>query len=317
MTPRQVVAYFGLQDEIKLDNGINSSGGRLVLFLLLIAVSILLVPFGARMVSHISTSFWGQWLMGIALGLAVFLSVLKVHLVSVPEITGLVTLDVIRGVMHAYGQGWKIKYIWEQVKDDNYINLRLVPTKGTYTLTSKDGVNVTYTYTIQYRGRLRLLPIYIRVGKADIDDALGAIVRSVIALRAMGKDADELRSDKKVEEMLRDLRSELGQDGYGHEIEYRYGIDIEVVSLSEPTFDKDYVEANTAQVITSKFEAAARKLKDSAGLGLSGQAAMDVVLLANKEKIERKVVGVEASELADKLSGAVRDGISAIFGDKK
>jgi hypothetical protein len=40
---------------------------------------------------------------------------------------------------------------------------------------------------------------------------------------------------------------------------------------------------------------------------------MDVVLLANKENIERKVIGVEASDLADKLSNAVRDGINAFI----
>jgi hypothetical protein len=313
MTPRQIVAYFGMQDEIKLDNEINSSGGRLILFILFIIISLLLIPMGARLVSTISTSFYGQWLMGLALGLAFFLSVLKIHLISVPEIAGLVTLDVFRGVMHAYGSGWKIKYLWEQANDENYINLRLVPTKGTYTLVSKDGVEVTYTYTIQYRARLRLLPIYIRTEKTDIDEQLGAIARSVIAVGTMKKNADDLRSDEKVEELNKALRNQLGQDENGHEIEYRYGIDIEVISLSEPTFSKDYIEATTAKVITQKFDEAARKLREDGGLGLSGQAAMDVVLLANKENIERKVIGVEASDLADKLSNAVRDGINAFI----
>lgn len=319
MTPRQVAAYFNLQDDIKLDDDINSSGGRMVLFVALILVAFILVPFGARLVSYVSPSFWGQWLMGVALWLAVFLSILKLHLVTVPEITGLVTLDVFRGVMHAYGAGWKIKYLWEQAKDENYINLRLIPSNGTYELVSKDGVKVKYTYTIQYRGRLRLLPIYIRVDKKDINEALGAIVRSVIAIGAMGKTADHLRSDVEVEGLLKSLREQLGQEGNdanGHEIEYRYGIDIEVVSLSEPTFSDDYIEATTAQVITSKFDSAARKLREGdGGLGLSGQAAMDVVLLANKEKIERKVIGIEASDLADKLTGAIKEGIES-FGRK-
>ena len=313
MTPREIVAYFGMQDEIKLDNEINSSGGRLVLFLLIIFVSLLLIPTGARLISTISSSFYGQWLIGLTLGLAFFLSVLKIHLISVPEITGLVTLDVLRGVMHAYGPGWKIKYLWEQANDENYINLRLALTKSTYTFTSKDGVKVTFTSTIQYRARLRLLPIYIRVDKSEIDEQLDQVVRSVVTAGVMKKTADELRSDTKVEELVKSLRSQLGQEENGHEIEYRYGIDIEVVSLSEPTFSDDYVEATTAQVITKKFDEAARKLREDGGLGLSGQAAMDVVLLANKEKIERKVIGIEASELADKLSGAVRDGINAFI----
>lgn len=312
MTPRQVVAYFGLQDEIKLDNGINSSGGRMALFIALILAAFFLIPFGAGLTSRVSSSIPGQWLVGIALWLLVFLTILKLHLISVPEITGLVTLDVIRGVMHAYGSGWKIKYLWEQANDENHINMRLLPTSGTYKLVTKDGINVTFTYTVQYRPRLRLLPVYIRVDKKDIDGALDAIVRSAVSLRAMGRTADELRSDEKVEEMNTALRTELGQDGYGHEIEYRYGIDIEVVSISEPTFNEDYIESTTAQVITSKFDAAARKLREGdGGLGLSGQAAMDVVLLANKEKIERKVIAVEASDLADKLTGAIRDGINS------
>lgn len=281
------------------------------LFLLLVALAFLLIPWVAGLTSHITTSQAGQWLMGLGIWLAVFLSILKLHLISVPEITGLVTLDVFRGVMHAYGSGWKIKYLWEQANDENYINMRLLPTSDSHALVTKDGVKVTFTYTVQYRARLRLLPIYIRVDKEDIDGALDAIVRSAISLKAMGRTADELRSDEKVEEMNQALREELGQDGYGHEIEFRYGIDIEVVSISEPTFGEDYVESTTAQVITAKFDAAARKLRESDGLGLSGQAAMDVVLLANKEKIERKVIAIEASDLADKLTGAIRDGINA------
>lgn len=313
-SPSEVLHYFNLDRDIKISNTVGTDFGRLALFLFLVAVMSLLFPIGMRATSYLSNNLLAQLLAGTALWLVGFAGLLYLHVISVPEITGLVTLSVLTGTMHAYGAGWKIRYLWEQVKEENFINLRLIPTNKTFKFVTKDGVEVQYTFTVQYRGRLNLLPVFIRVDKADIDEAIHAIVRSVVAISAMDRTADEQRIKANVELLLKDLRKELGQDddGVGHEIEYRYGIDIEVVSLSEPTFGEDYVQATTAEVITGKFNAAALKLKQSDGLGLTGQSAMDTVLLANKEKIERKVTGIEAADLADKIGGALQQGFAAI-----
>jgi len=312
MTPKEIVEYFGLLDEIKLDNDIGTTNSRVVAALLVVAASLLLLPIGARMTSIISESWYAQLFGGVALWLGALSVLLPQLIVSVPEITGLVTVNLFSGTMHAFGTGFQVKYLWEHAKASNFINLRLVPSRNIFTFISRDGVEITYTYVIQYRGRLRLLPIYIRVDKEDIDEALGAIVRFTLSQHILSQTADELRTSESIKVMEAEVSRELGRD-LGHEIEFRYGIDFEVFSLSEPTFGKDYVEATTAVVVTDKLEAAARKLRDPEGLGLTGQSAIDVAMMLNKENVSREVKGLEATDLASIFQKTVNDAVNTVM----
>src|SRR3989344_6138283 len=59
--------------------------------------------------------------------------------VSVPEACGLVTVDLFKSLLRklfaddpfynlrVYGTGFHFRFPWEQVKDGNYINLRVIP----------------------------------------------------------------------------------------------------------------------------------------------------------------------------------------------
>ena len=310
-TPKQIAEYFNIQNDIKLDDDFGTSLGRIVVALVLIGlVSFLLFYLGTKFTSFVTDSGTAQTLIGFAVVVFGLSVTIPWVVVVVPEITGLITVDFFRGVLRSYGTGLKFIYPWEQAKRENYINLRLLPLSNKFTFVSKDGVKVTYTYTIQYRGRMRLLGIFIRVDKDEIDDALNAIVRNVISNGVLSKIADELRTGDAVTKLQEDLENALGQRQDGHVIEYRYGIDIEVVSLSEPTFDEDYTEATTTAAIADKVTKAGKRLKDD--LEVTGQSALDATMMLNKENVKKDIMGFEAADLGRFVKEGLVEGARAI-----
>lgn len=314
-TPSEIVRYFDMEDEINISDDVGTTVSRVIAAVLTVGFFSLTYPIGALLVNIISQNGYAHMFGGLALWLTTMAIIIPQLIVSVPEITGLITVNLLaNGKLRSYSTGFQIKYLWEQAKQGNFINLRLIPTSNTLTFVTSDGVEVSYTYTIQYRGRLKLLGIFIRVALGDVNEALGAIARYVISQGVMGKKADELRSDTEVKKLQEKLNDELGQTSrFGHQIEYRYGIDIEVVSLSEPKFSKDYIESTTTQVIVDKMNAAGKKLMDKVnGLGLTGQSAADMVAMLNKEAVTKTVTGFEATELADRISAGMTDTAKAI-----
>src|SRR3989344_2227595 len=63
---------------------------------------------------------WAIWAIVMAFSVRPFM-------VSVSEYTALVTINLLTGGLKDYGTGLWFRYPWEQAKEGNYINLRLLP----------------------------------------------------------------------------------------------------------------------------------------------------------------------------------------------
>ncbi|TSC54948.1 MAG: hypothetical protein LiPW30_414 [Parcubacteria group bacterium LiPW_30] len=119
---------------------------------------------------------FGFWLLAVSHFLPYFL-------VSVPEVTSLITVNLFGGELKEYPTGIHFKYPWEQTKSGNYINLRIFAKefeKGE-TYPALDGVMLHVVWSFQYRGMKGNIGKYIAVDKTVIDRGLHDIGSSFLA----------------------------------------------------------------------------------------------------------------------------------------
>ncbi|MFA6077487.1 MAG: SPFH domain-containing protein [Candidatus Paceibacterota bacterium] len=146
---------------------------------------------------------------------------LPYFLVSVPEVTSLITVNLFGGELKEYQTGIHLRFPWEQVKPGNYINLRIFAKdfeKGE-TYPALDGVMLHVVWGFQYRGMRGNIGKYIAVDKTVIDGGLHDIGSSFLAQIFANLTAETARKNiKRIENCVK-----------GH---YEYEIQLE---LQEPT----------------------------------------------------------------------------------
>ena len=287
---------------LNLSGTSNSRGGSIVLFLLfLLAAGVLvlligLVPFVFGMPM--------RWMLGLdfaAWTIMVTFTARRLFLVSVPKLTGLITTDeLFGGRLHPYGTGLHIRYPWEHYTYDDFIDLRtrLTPAPGASTshFVTKDGIGLSYGWTVQYGVVLPLLALFIRTDLHAIEHGFDEVV-----LHA----GQEIVKDEKVEDVLKTNSSHNLQQGIEHKLatetdvqgntmEERFGIEVELVTVGPPTFDQEYKEALTAKVLRSLITQDAKAMAQELNIG--EEKALQTIMMLNKENVSQQIISLQADE---------------------
>lgn len=227
-------------------------------------------------------AWFGAWVKnmdGIVAGAALWLIVTGLtarwFLLSVPEVTGLVTVNLFTGSLRPYGTGLHFRFPWEQVKEGNYINLRIITQefgkdgKGVETYPSADGPEMLVQWSFQYRATIPGLPRYIAVDETTINNGLREIGSSFLSGTIGRLEAEKIREadrNKLEEELRKHYETKTHQDFFGGEVkkgslEELYGIDLLIVSLSDIDFSKPYQQARETRRITGVYKKAAEELR--------------------------------------------------------
>lgn len=254
----------------------------------------------------VSSSFIFKPYLGLAYGLGTALwlygngRLIEYFMVSVPEVTGLVTLNLLTGRMNAYGAGLHFVLPWEQVKVGNYINLRVVKTDiMTETFPSKDGPVIILKWFLQYASSVELLTAYIAVSEEVINDGLNEVASSFLTMKIRDMAAEDVRDKEKKKALENDLFEHFRQtvtipvlqpDGSSKDspLEDYYGISIKLVTIADADFEADYQKARSTDQIMKKYKETADSIKGDDG-SITHKEALDSVLMVAGKGVTKTV----------------------------
>ncbi len=219
---------------------------------------------------------------GVVVGVGVVLYTLRWFLVSVPEVAGLVTINFFNGKLRNYSPGIHFRYPWDQVKENNYINLRLETEKvggdAGEDYPSKDGPLITTKWSFQYRVRWKQMDRYIKVGEATTKLALSQIGSSFLSTKIGGTAAEDVKTtqesiEKGLQEKFESKKDANGnpgpnaitirdeETGKDKVLEDYYGIDLVRVSLADVDYEKDYQKVRNTKRVATEIKNIAHDLK--------------------------------------------------------
>lgn len=253
--------------------------------------------------------------IGVALGIFLVSRWLPMVMVSVPEVTGLLTVNYFTGELKAYGTKLHFRYPWEQVKmkekNNNFINLRLITKnmKGSYP--SKKGTPVYVEWSYQYVATIPGLPRYIVVDDTTIEGGFSDVGSSTLGEKISQHDPEEIvNTDRK--ELERDLQlgfenpnslcSKIGIPDCS--LESYYGVDLVKVAIAIVTYEPEYGEVLTAKAVADQIKEIATKLKE--GTDISYKDAHNEALIINHKvtKVIQEVEGEGLQALAGLIMAA-------------
>ncbi|MDP3958364.1 MAG: hypothetical protein Q8Q36_02810 [bacterium] len=280
-------------------------------------------------------SIW-TWTIGVVLWF--FLSKARYYMVSIPEISGLVTIDLLpwtleENKLRAYPTGLHLRWPWEQVKEGNFINLRTMTTDVVEEdFPTKAGPMMHVAWSAQYEPQWYTIPIYISIAEQTINSGLIDVSSETLK--------DEIwKIEEKDLEMATGRRDELAKkimDSYktnrtvpvklpdGKEAnvsrEEYYGVVITLAPISDYDFEKSYQQARAVnQRVVGLKKASKEILKDNDGSITSKDAWTDTLMLDGQnvkrevsEQVKRldvtpaaaKTVELAAAAFGKALSGA-------------
>ncbi len=253
-------------------------------------------------------------LIGMALWLPAMAYLVKPFLVSVPEVTGLLTINLLTGTLRPYGTGMHFRFPWEQVKVGNYINLRTItPNQRKESYPSADGPAMIVKWSFQYIPRLELLPRFIAVDQSTIDNGLGDVGSSFLSAEIARRNAIDCKTNQaQLEAGLQSaFEGQFNRGVIGETVEHFYGIDIVRISLADVDYDEKFQRARTSEQV-------AKRLRDIATAiitehpDIKPKDAMNTALIINGD-VSKNVQEVEG----DPLAGLFMAGANAVGGNKK
>ncbi|GEM_PF-4870074 len=285
-----------------------------IFFFVIAGTALLLIPTIGAFIASVVLGIKHWVLVGGGLGIAAWVFLVaktsRFFMVSVPEVTGLITVDLPSGNMKTYASGIHFRYPWEQVKEGEYINLRADKTdEKTETFPSIDAELIA-KWSIQYRSSVEKLRRYVSVDDATIHTGLNEVASSFFAMQVREKTAEEIRSDKKgVQDALKEgllvkFRKEKVIDnpenpGELISLEDFYGITITLIAISDLDFEKSYQQARTAGVVAQKVKQTARdiiqkgKLPDGSVSPFDGtisdKDAMDYAMMVHQQGVKKEI----------------------------
>ncbi len=266
------------------------------------------VSFGTWLIIVVVITFASSFVLehhmwpGIGYGTALWLYVngklFEAFIVSVPEVTGLVTINLLTGGMNTYGTGLDFRYPWEQVKDGNYISLRTMKTDDKQeTFPCKDGPVVIVKWSLQYRSTVDQLKEYIAVDEETINKGLNEIASGFLALNIRNLKSEDIRKDKNKEVLEKNLLEHfkttatvpVAQAATSTQkastttpLEMFYGIQIILVAVADVDFEEDFQKALTTDRVMKKFKKTAEGMKTGDGSITSKDALDSVLMVAGK-----------------------------------
>ncbi|MEK7568321.1 MAG: hypothetical protein AAB498_01680 [Patescibacteria group bacterium] len=251
----------------------------------------------------------------------------RFFMVSVPEVTGLATINLFNGGLRPYGPGLHFKYPWEQAKDGNYITFRLVKKELSETYPAKDGPELQVKWFFQYRPKLGLLGRYIAVSEEVIDSGLTDVGSSFLSqeIGAKRESAEDCKKEQdNIEKSLRRYFEEksvlkIVQEGVslgipfepseGEEptLEWLYGIDLIRVGIHDMDYEEKYQRARSSKAVSKKLNEIADGLKRG---DISEKDALNAAMIINKDVVKhvQEVEGKGGEALAALLMAMARGG---------
>lgn len=248
-----------------------------------------------------------SWLLGLAAGFLAVSFIIRPFLVSVPEVTGLIAINLLKDGKKAlvtYGTGLHFRYPWEQVKKGNFINLRQVTESIEETYPSMDSL-MKVKWQFQYTPTCEGLPLYISADDHTIKDGLKGIGSSALGVEISKKTGEEgKRNEEEIESAMKEKF--LGHKPTPKEL---YGIDIDRVSLSDIDYDDSVQQARSSREASRIVQETAKAIK-LAHPDISDKDALNAALIINKN-ITKNVYEVEG------IGPALAAIIDAFRGGKK
>lgn len=250
----------------------------------------------------------GSLLLGIIIGLIAVGSTVSSFLVSVPEITGLITINVLyEGIeaMRVYGTGIHFRYPWEQVKPGNYINLRQVTVEVEESYPSLDS-QMLAKWLYQYTPELEGLPRYISADDNSIKRGITGTGGSILKVEIGGRTGEKCREEHDVIEGR--LKDQFAGDRTAS-LCGRYGIRLDNVEIPDLDFDPSVQRARSAKaeaVVLREIADAYQKDKP----GISDKDAMNFAFVT-MDKAKKNIFEVEG------LGPAVTSVLERIFGSRR
>ncbi len=243
------------------------------------------------------------WILGIGLAALAVGYTLRWFLVSVPEATALLLINVLGKTAHdnpfsnqrGVGPGLHFKWPWEQAKVGNYINLRLITQDREEDYPSKAGPMMKVKWSFQYRPLVDLLPQYIGVDETTINTGIADMGSSFLSREISGKKVTAIKSkQKEIEEGLKGI-----YEAEGKKLEMLYGIDVMQVALHDVDYETSYQEALAAKARANRIREIS---KGFAKDGIDPREAKDTALVVakhatltiNKDRQEIAGEGMEA-----------------------
>lgn len=275
-------------------------------------------------------------LSGLLLGAGAWIftvtATLRLFLVSVPEITALITVNLFLKPtedepyknLRPYPTGMHFKYPWEQVEPGNYINLRLITAEMTEDYPSSDGPLMKTRWSFQYRARWWQLATYLAVDQTTITGGLRDVGSSFLSATIAKSNAVDCKTNqasmekelqKKFEEKVagpaRTGATEEKPDEKEKTLENLYGIDVVRVALADIDYDERFQKIRTTERVSATIQDIAKKIQDGAqDKSINSKEAHTMALIINGDvtKNVQEVEGEGGEALASLLMAMARGG---------
>jgi len=250
--------------------------------------TIMIGSFSGMMLLSVITSILilGSPAIGVAIGFFLIASIAGYFLVSVPEITGLITVNIATGELHVYETGLHIRYPWEQVEEGNYINLRQVTEMVEENYPAQDSL-MDVKWLFQYTPMAEGLPRYISADDNTIKRGLKGIGGSVLGHEISAKNGEECK--KKQEEIEVSMMKKFGETKPTPLV--LYGIRIDRVAIVDMDYDKNVQKARSALATTQLTIKMADAIQ-SDDKSISRKDAMNFALVIT-DKAKKNIFEVE------------------------
>lgn len=256
--------------------------------------------------------FLGKWIFGsLNLGVVIWIFMMaasiRLFMVSVPKVTGLLTVDLRTGVLVPYFTGLHFRFPWEQVQEENYINLQLVTTKREETFPSMDGPLMLVKWSCQYRPDPKGLDRYVSVGESTVEEGLPDVVSSILQKIISDKSSEDCKKDQ--HEIEKAVLKEFNEMVPGPS--ELYGIELVRFSLADVDYEDKAQKVRVTKMVTDKLrEIATEIVKNHPGTSEADALKIAMVINGNLPKSVLEVEGKAGEALAALLvaAGGVKGG---------
>lgn len=226
--------------------------------------------------------------LSLAIGIVIALNLIaestRFVLVAVPEYTALLLINYFAQPDEEHDQyanlmvltsGLHPKFPWDQVKEENFIDLRVIEQPYDEDFISKDNIPVNYSGTIFFQPLAERLPRYLAFADTTIKVNLLEILTGYYTGITQSLTAQECREHQgKIREGIPVL---FGATGGQLALEEYYGLNrLKPPTLGDVTYEESYQKAITNQTNVDVDSATAQRLR-AENPGLTAQAAMDFV----------------------------------------
>lgn len=233
---------------------------------------------------------FGNYWINIIIACLAISGVIENFLVSVPEITGLITINIFTGELDVYGTGFHLIFPWEQVEEGNYINLRQVTVPVDETYPSLDSL-MAVKWQFQYTPTVAGLKKYISADDNTIKTGLKGLGGSVIGFEIGILSGEECKKQKDaIEEKVKD-RFVSEDDDPDLTPWALYGVEMNRVTINDLDYDSKVQEVRSNMEVSRKIREMAGEIRNE-HRDLTGAQAMNYAMIING-KTQKQIFELE------------------------